>query len=69
MLIVPIPSRESLGLATTDSPAFAGVSMAIDGTFYIGDVDTNGSYRILIVDGELEIQKRVGGSWTYKARF
>lgn len=69
MQIFPIPSREALALATTDNVVFTGVSIASDGVFYIGDEDTNGSYKFLIVDGELEIQKRIDGSWTYKGRF
>ena len=61
MQIVPIPSREQLGLAETDSPTFTGIGL--------GDQDTNGSYRLIVVSGELELQKRESDSWVYKARF
>ena len=37
--------------------------------YYIGDKNTNGSWRIGIVSGKLEVQKRVSGTWTWYGRF
>ena len=37
---------------------------------YFGDATTDGSYKIYInVDGDLEVQKRVSGSWVMKGLF
>ncbi len=41
----------------------------VDDTFYFGDENTNGSWRIIISGTELSIQKREGGVWVEKSAF
>jgi len=41
-------------------------SMEVTNEYYLGDRDTNGSWRFKVVGGNLEIQVRIAGVWTTK---
>lgn len=41
----------------------------VDSTFYFGDENTDGSWRLIIVGNDLVIQKREAGTWTEKSAF
>lgn len=38
-------------------------------TFYIGDANTNGSWRFTIVSNDLSVQRRESGVWVEKSLF
>jgi len=38
-------------------------------TFYVGDKDTDGSWRLIIDSDNLSIQKRESGVWVEKSAF
>ena len=40
-----------------------GLEINISSAYYIGDSDTDGSWRFRVVDGDLVREKRVSGSW------
>ena len=45
--------------------------LVLDGDYYYaGEPTTNGSWRWFVnIDGDLEFQKLIGGTWTYKSKF
>jgi len=49
---------------STTAPDVEGIDMGLTDYYYLGDVDTDGSWRWFINSGDLTFQKRVSGTWT-----
>lgn len=41
----------------------------VDGAFYFGDDEIDGNWRVIVIDGKLNFEKREGGAWVNKIEF
>ena len=46
-----------------------GVSQGSDGTFYLGDPETDGSWRFTVSGDNLVVERRESGIWVEKSAF
>lgn len=68
---LPNPAGHGGQFASTDGSQifWADATTGASGVINIGDPNTNGSWRIIIVEPDLEVQRLEGGVWVEKGAF
>lgn len=48
---------------------YVGTTVGANGTIYIGDPNTNGSWRFTVIGNNLIVERRESGVWVEKSAF
>jgi hypothetical protein len=64
--ILVVDDSEVSGLKWIDPPTGGGADPESEGFVYLGDRNTNGSWRFIVNSGALNIEVRVAGVWVTK---
>lgn len=52
------------GQSSATQPTFEEIVVSVSGYYYLGDEDTDGSWRWHIAGGDMHYEKRIAGVWT-----